>query len=122
LEDLSDRARHRRGDRRDEDVAVLDVPELVRKHALDLDRRQAVQQTLRDRDGRMLGSRPVAKTSAPPSRSFHRGTISSAVCAAKASRYSRKTAQTFAVSTGASVAARSTEDSAASAVTRRSVM
>ena len=61
LEDVRDRGDrpgdHRR-DRRDEDVAVLDVRELVREHALDLVGRQVLQQPLRHRDGGVLRVAP----------------------------------------------------------------
>jgi hypothetical protein len=54
VRDRRDRPGHHRRDRRNEDVAVLDVRELVREHAPDLVGRQVLQQPLRHRDRSVL--------------------------------------------------------------------
>ena len=54
VRDRRDRAGDHRRDRRDEDVAVLDVRELVGEHAANLVAREVLQQPLRDRDRRVL--------------------------------------------------------------------
>jgi hypothetical protein len=48
------RAGYHRGDRGDQDVAVLDVSELVGQDAVDLVGRQLLKQALGDRDRRVL--------------------------------------------------------------------
>ena len=56
----ADRARERRRDRADEDVAVADVRQLVREHALELVVVHELQDPRRARDRGVVGVAPVA--------------------------------------------------------------
>ena len=59
-DDHHDRRRQRRRDRADQDVAVLDVRQLVRDHAFELVVAQDPQDAFGRGDGGVLGLRPVA--------------------------------------------------------------
>jgi hypothetical protein len=61
VRDRGDRARHHGRDRRHEDVAVLDVRELVGEHTPHLLRRQVLQQALGDGDSGVLRVAPGRK-------------------------------------------------------------